>query len=52
MPGQLVLLAGLLFHAGWAAVAVITYRGRRGAGRERRPPPARDRMLALAAGEG
>jgi uncharacterized membrane protein len=52
IPGQLVLLAGLLFHAGWVAVGIVTYRGRRGAGRERPPPPARDPMLALAAGEG
>ena len=52
IPGQVVLLAGLLFHGGWVAAAIVTYRGRRGAGRERRPPPARDPMLALAAGEG
>ncbi len=52
IPGQLVLLAGLLFHGGWVAVGIVTYRGRRGAGRERPPPPARGPMLNLAAGEG
>jgi uncharacterized membrane protein len=51
VPGGAVLLAGLAFHATWVAVAVVTYRGRRGAGRARPPLPPRDRMLELAAGE-
>jgi uncharacterized membrane protein len=48
VPGQLVLLAGLVFHAGWMVIAFITYRSRRGADRPRPPRPARDRMLELA----
>ena len=52
VPGQVVLLAGLLFHGTWLAVAVVTYRSRRGAHRPRPERPARDRMLALAGGEG
>jgi uncharacterized membrane protein len=51
IPGQLVLLAGCLFHATWIYVAVMTYRSRRGAGRQRPPRPTRDSMLALAGGE-
>ena len=47
VPGQLVLLAGLAFHGGWAAVAVITLRARRGRGRAR-TPPEEDRVLELA----
>ncbi len=50
MPGQLVLLAGLLFHATWVAVAVMTYRSRRGAGRARPSRPVKDAMLELARG--
>jgi uncharacterized membrane protein len=52
VPGQLVLLAGLAFHATWLAVAFSTYRSRRGADRPRPPRPAKDRMLELAAGKG
>jgi uncharacterized membrane protein len=50
VPGQLVLLAGLVFHTTWLTVAIMTYRSRRGAGRARPPRPARDRMLELARG--
>jgi uncharacterized membrane protein len=50
VPGQLVLLAGLLFHATWVTVAVMTYRSRRGAGRDRPPRPANDAVLELARG--
>lgn len=50
-PGQLVLLAGLIFHAGWIAIAIGTQRSKRGSGRKRPPAPERDRMLDLAAGE-
>jgi hypothetical protein len=35
VPGQLVLLAGLIFHSIWLMIAVVTLRSRRGAGRER-----------------
>lgn len=48
VPGQLVILAGLAFHATWAAIAVITYRSRRGADRIRPPRPERDAVLDLA----
>ena len=51
LPGQLVLLAGLAFHAGWIAIAIGTQRSKRGSGRKRPPRPERDRMLDLAAGE-
>jgi uncharacterized membrane protein len=50
VPGQLVLLAGLVFHGGWASLAVVTYRSRRGADRPRPPRPARDSLLELARG--
>lgn len=50
IPGQLVLLAGLAFHATWIAVAIITYRSRRGAGRARPKRAATDRLLDLARG--
>jgi uncharacterized membrane protein len=50
IPGQFVLLAGLIFHATWITIAMITYRGRRGAGRSRPPTPKRDRLLDLARG--
>ncbi len=48
VPGQLVLLGGLIFHGTWIAVAIITYRSRRGADRVRPPTPQSDRMLELA----
>jgi hypothetical protein len=50
VPVQLVLVAGLLFHATWVTVAVMTYRSRRGAGRDRPPRPAKDAVLELARG--
>jgi hypothetical protein len=50
VPGELVLLAGLVFHATWVTVAFLTYRSRRGADRERPPRPARDPLLELARG--
>jgi uncharacterized membrane protein len=50
VPGQLVLVAGLAFHATWVTVAFLTYRSRRGADRERPPRPARDSLLELARG--
>lgn len=50
IPGQLVLLAGLVFHSTWACVAIMTYRSRRGGSRARPPRPTKDRVLALAAG--
>jgi hypothetical protein len=47
VPGQLVLVAGLLFHATWMTIAVMTYRSRRSADRVR---PAKDAVLELARG--
>jgi uncharacterized membrane protein len=48
VPGQFVLLAGLVFHSTWIAVALATYRSRRGADRTHPPRPASDRLLELA----
>lgn len=50
IPGQLVLLAGLAFHAGWVTVAIMTLRSRRGGDRPRPKQPQQDRILKLAAG--
>jgi uncharacterized membrane protein len=50
VPGQLVLVAGLLFHATWVTIAVMTYRSRRGADRVRAPRPLKDAVLELARG--
>ncbi|HEY0833412.1 MAG TPA: DUF2270 domain-containing protein [Azospirillum sp.] len=52
VPGQIVILAGLVFHATWITVAITTYRSRRGADRVRPPRPPRDRLLELARGAG
>ena len=49
-PGQLVLLAGLVFHGTWLTIAVSTYRSRRGADRVRPPRSRTDRILELARG--
>jgi len=51
LPGQLVLLGGLVFHGTWIAAAILTYRSRRGADRVRPPTPDSDRMLKLARAE-
>ena len=51
LSGQLVLLAGLAFHATWITIAIRTLRSKRGSGRKRPPRPEVDRMLELAAGE-
>jgi uncharacterized membrane protein len=50
VPGQIVLLAGLVFHSTWIAIAVHTSRSRRGADRVRPPRPPRDSILQLARG--
>ena len=52
IPGQLVLLAGLTFHASWAFIAYTTLRSRRGGDRPRPKRPTQDRMLSLASGRG
>ena len=51
VPGQVVLLAGLLFHSIWIIIAIVTLRSRRGADRERPPRPERDAVLELAQGK-
>jgi uncharacterized membrane protein len=51
VPGQFVLLAGLMFHSIWVAVAVITHHTRRGADRAKSPRPATDAVLELARGQ-
>jgi uncharacterized membrane protein len=52
ISGQLVLLAGVTFHATWITIAIVTFRNRRGAGRIRPPKPTKDRLLELARGAG
>ena len=47
VPGRIVLLAGLAFHAGWVAIAVMTMKSGRGRGQSR-ALPERDRVLELA----
>ena len=49
IPGQFVLLAGLLFHSTWLTIAIVTMRSRRGRPRKRPPRPTLDRVLELAA---
>jgi uncharacterized membrane protein len=51
IPGQLVLLAGLLFHGAWLALALLTLRGQKAAGRVRARRGAGDRLHELAAAE-
>jgi uncharacterized membrane protein len=52
IPGQVVLLAGLVFHGTWLTIAIVTLKSRRGGDRPRPPRPARDRTLELAIGAG
>lgn len=47
LPGTLVLLAGILFHGGWMAIAFFTLRGGRGWG-QKRSRPKTDAVLELA----
>jgi uncharacterized membrane protein len=47
IPGQLVLLAGLVFHGSWLILAFLTLGSRRGRGRSR-THPSKDRVLELA----
>jgi uncharacterized membrane protein len=47
LPGQLVLLVGLLFHASWVIIAIVTLYSRRGAGRSH-ARRGRDKVLELA----
>lgn len=48
VPGQLVILAGLAFHASWITIAAVTHFTRRGAGRAHARHPVSDKVLALA----
>lgn len=47
VPGALVLFAGLVFHGGWMALALLTLRAGRGRGLAR-SRPTEDRVLDLA----
>jgi uncharacterized membrane protein len=47
VPGQAVLLAGLVFHSSWMLIAVFTLKGGRGRGQSRLPPK-KDLVLELA----
>ena len=47
VPGALVLFAGLVFHGGWMALALLTLRAGRGRGLPR-SHPTEDRVLDLA----
>jgi uncharacterized membrane protein len=50
LPGELVLLCGLVFHGTWVTVALVTHRRRRGARRPRPSPASTDQLLELARG--
>jgi uncharacterized membrane protein len=52
IPGQLILLAGLIFHGTWLTIALKTRGRSRGRDRVRPPRPERDSVLELARGEG
>ena len=47
IPGQVVLVAGLVFHSGWMAIAGMTRKSGRGRGQSR-TLPEKDRVLELA----
>jgi len=51
IPGQLVLVCGLLFHGAWIAIAVLTMGRRMGASRRRPSRPHIDSVLDLARGQ-
>jgi uncharacterized membrane protein len=51
IPGQIVLLIGLLYYGSLAAVAVITLRNQRAVGRARRMTHREDRIVKLASTE-
>jgi uncharacterized membrane protein len=50
IPGLVVLGIGLAFHSTWFAVAIMTYRSRRGARGHRAKRPHQDNVFELAAG--
>ncbi|MGE5502886.1 MAG: DUF2270 domain-containing protein [Actinomycetota bacterium] len=50
VPGQVVVVVGVLFHASWMAIAYMTFRSRRGGNRSRPERPHKDRVLELARG--
>jgi len=47
VPGQFVLLAGVIFHASWMLMGFFTLKGGRGRGQSRLPPKT-DHVLDLA----
>ncbi|NJO35073.1 MAG: DUF2270 domain-containing protein [Rhodospirillales bacterium] len=47
LPGEIVVLMGLLFHGGWATFAVVTLRNQRAVGRVHKPLPGTDRMKVI-----
>lgn len=49
VPGELVLVLGVLFHATWIAIAVATWKSRRGTVRSRPMGTKDDEMLELSA---
>jgi uncharacterized membrane protein len=49
IPGQLVILAGLIFHGTWIAITFLTWSSRRGT-RRHKPSVDTDALLALARG--
>lgn len=51
VPGQLVILAGLVFHGTWIAIALSTTKSRRGADRAHPTSRVTDQMLHLARGD-
>ncbi|MGE5548686.1 MAG: DUF2270 domain-containing protein [Solirubrobacterales bacterium] len=48
IPGEIVLLAGVLFHGGWMTLALVTMQSRRGRDRPRQASPLKDSVLDLA----
>jgi uncharacterized membrane protein len=42
LPGEVVLAIGVLFHAGWVALALLTLKGQRAVGRVERPADHKD----------
>jgi uncharacterized membrane protein len=52
LPGEFVILCGLLFHGSWAVFAVVTLRHQRAGGRVQKPVPGIDPMKAILGEDG